>query len=222
MDMDIGFCEKHRRPFEALCKDCEEPVCASCVMFDLHLKHDIVRLEEGNMFLRQNIKNEEQKGLLKKDFAEKHLLEIREYGLRLEKLRSDTIKLIESKFNSIISAVKKRKTVLMSEIIDYFSEEKSKIVEDEKKWLENQKMTEQIVAFAKDPNDANVLLNAKFIMDTLKEIGHNLQYKETKLFNSVDTSFKLDEVTTISYEQLLYYFGKYMEILEPNLLEFTT
>ena len=90
-------------------------------MFDLHLKHDIVHLEEGGNYLRNSIKHNSDKGLLKKEFAETRLLEIREYGLRLERLRNETIKLIEKSFNEIISVVKKRKTVLMTEIIDYFS-----------------------------------------------------------------------------------------------------
>ena len=78
-------------------------------MFDLHLKHDIVPFDEGGKYLRDSIKENSDKGLLKKEFAETRLLEIREYGLRLEKLRSDTIKLIEKSFNSIISVVKKEK-----------------------------------------------------------------------------------------------------------------
>ena len=70
------------------------PVCASCVLFDLHLKHDIVPLKEGSGYLRESIKDSMKKGLLKKEFSESHLLEIREYSLRLDKYRNDTIKKI--------------------------------------------------------------------------------------------------------------------------------
>ena len=191
-------------------------------MFDLHLKHDIVHLEEGGDYLRKSIKHNSDKGLLKKEFAETRLLEIREYGLRLEKLRNDTIKLIEKSFNAIISVVKKRKTVLMSEIIDYFGEEKEKVNADEKKWIENQKIAEKIVALAKDSDDGKILKNAKFICDSLKQLEEKPVYKETKLLNVVDSSLHLDDEVTLSYEEILHYLSQYMEILEPNLLEFNS
>ena len=191
-------------------------------MFDLHLKHDIVHLEEGSQYLLDSIKSNQDKGLLKKEFAETRLLEIREYGLRLERLRNETMKLIENSFNEIISVVKKRKTVLMTEIIDYFSEEKEKVNTDEKKWLDNQKIAEKIVALAKDSNDAKILLNAKFITDSLKELENKPEYRETKLLNVVDPSLHLDEEVTLSYEEILYYLSNYMTILEPNILEFNS
>ena len=191
-------------------------------MFDLHLKHDIVHLEEGSQYLLDSIKVNQDKGLLKKEFAETRLLEIREYGLRLERLRNETMKLIENSFNEIISVVKKRKTVLMTEIIDYFSEEKEKVNTDEKKWLDNQKIAEKIVALAKDSNDAKILLNAKFITDSLKELENKPEYRETKLLNVVDPSLHLDEEVTLSYEEILYYLSNYMTILEPNILEFNS
>ena len=191
-------------------------------MFDLHLKHDIVPFDEGGKYLRDSIKENSDKGLLKKEFAETRLLEIREYGLRLEKLRNDTIKLIEKSFNGIISVIKKRKTVLMSEIIDYFGEEKEKVNADEKKWIENQKIAEKIVALAKDSDDGKILKNAKFICDSLKELEEKPTYRETKLLNVVDSSLHLDDEVTLSYEEILHYLSQYMEILEPNLHEFNS
>ena len=191
-------------------------------MFDLHLKHDIVELTEGNKYLLQSIEQNINKGLLKKEFAETRLLEIREYGLRLERLRTETVKLIEKSFNEIISAIKKRKTVLMTEIIDYFSAEKDKVSKDENKWIENQKIAEKIVALAKDSNDANILLNAKFIMDSIKELENKPVYKEVRIKNVVDPSLKLDDEVTLSYEEILYYLSRYMTILEPNILEFNS
>ena len=171
---------------------------------------------------RWRVKKNSDKGLLKKQVCDKKLLEIREYGLRLEKLRTETIKLIENSFNEIISVIKKRKTVLMTEIIDYFSSEKEKVDTDEKKWIDNQKIAEKIVALAKDPNDAKILLNAKFIIDSLKELENKPTFRETKLLNVIDSSLSLDEEVTLSYEEILYYLSRYMTILEPNILEFNS
>ena len=191
-------------------------------MFDLHLKHDIVELTEGNKYLLKSIEENKDKGILKKEFAETRLLEIREYGLRLERLRNDTVKLIKKSFNEIISAIKKRKTVLMTEIIDYFAEEKDKVSADEKKWIDNQKIAEKIVALAKDSDDANILLNAKFIMESLIELENKPVFKDAKIKNVVDPSLKLDDEITLSYEEILYYLSRYMTILEPNILEFNS
>jgi len=191
-------------------------------MFDLHLKHEIAHLEEGGKYLRESIKKNQDKGLLKKEVCDKKLLEIREYGLRIERLRNETIKLIEKSFNEIISVIKKRKTVLMTEIIDNFSGEKEKVDTDEKKWIDNQKIAEKIVSLAKDSNDAKILLNAKFIIDSLKKLEDVPEFREMKLLNVIDSSLYLDEEVTLSYEQILYYLSRYMEILEPNILEFNS
>ena len=191
-------------------------------MFDLHLKHEIAHLEEGGKYLRESIKKNQDKGLLKKEVCDKKLLEIREYGLRIERLRNETIKLIEKSFNEIISVIKKRKTVLMTEIIDNFSGEKEKVDTDEKKWVDNQKIAEKIVSLAKDSNDAKILLNAKFIIDSLKKLEDVPEFREMKLLNVIDSSLYLDEEITLSYEQILYYLSRYMEILEPNILEFNS
>ena len=191
-------------------------------MFDLHLKHDIVPLEEGGDYLRKAIKQNISKGLLEKKFADSRLLEIREYGLRLERLRNETIKLIESSFNEIISVIKKRKTVLMNEIIEYFAGVKEKVSNDEQKWINNQKISEKVIALAKDSDDVNILTNAKFIIDSLIELEKKPEYRETKLLNVVDSSLKLDEELFLTYEEILFYFSQYMTILEPNLLEFNS
>ena len=191
-------------------------------MFDLHLKHEIVPLEEGGDYLHKSIKQNMDKGLLEKKFADSRLLEIREYGLRLERLRNDTNKLIEKSFNEIISVIKKRKTVLMTEIIDFFSDVKSNIDKDEQKWINNQKTAEKIVGLAKDSDDVNILNNAKFIIDSLEELGKKTEFRDMKLLNVVDSSLKLDSETILSYEEILHYFSQYMTILEPNLLEFNS
>ena len=44
----------------------------------------------------------------------------------------------------------------MTKIIDYFSNEKEKADTDEKKWIDNQKIAEKIVALAKDSNDSKI------------------------------------------------------------------
>ena len=189
-------------------------------MFDLHLKHDIVPLKEGSGYLKDSIKAAITKGLLKKEISEKHLLEIREYGLRLDKCKNDTIKKIENCFNEIISTLKKRKNDVMTELIGKFSTEKQQIQTDEDNWVSKQEKSIEILRLSKDSNDANLLLNAKFIMDTLRELNIEPEYREVKLFNVVDTSLELDDTITLSYEEIIHYLKDYLTIEEPNILEF--
>ena len=91
-----------------------------------------------------------------------------------------------------------------------------------KKWADNQKTAEKIVFLAKDSNDAKILLNAKFIIDSLKKLEDVPEFRETKLLNVADSSLYLDDEVTLSCEEILYYLSRYMTILEPNILEFNS
>ena len=190
------------------------------MLFDLHLKHDIVPLKEGCGYLKNSIQDAMNKGHLKKEFSEKHLVEIREYSLRLDKYKTDTIKKIEDSFNAIISTLKKRKNDVMTELIDKFSTEKEQIQNDEDTWKQKQDKSIKILELSKDSNDANLLLNAKFIMDTLRLLDIEPEFKEAKIFNVVDTSLELDNTITLSYEEIIHYLKNYLTIEEPNILEF--
>ena len=45
---------------------------------------------------------------MKREYCESHLLEIREYSLRMEKIQNETIKKIEDDFNNLIKVLKNR------------------------------------------------------------------------------------------------------------------
>ena len=108
----------------------------------------------------------------------------------------------------------------MTELIDKFSTEKQQIQTDEDNWVSKQEKSIEILRLSKDSNDANLLLNAKFIMDTLRLLNIEPEYREVKLFNVVDTSLELDNTITLSYEEIIHYLKDYLTIEEPNILEF--
>ena len=157
---------------------------------------------------------------MKREYCESHLLEIREYSHRMDKLRNETIKKIEDDFNTLIKALKNRKTVLMTELLDIFSKESEEIENDESKWTVNQDVSDKVLSLSKDPNDSTLLLNAKFIMDVIKDLNVDEQFKEIKIFNVIDTSLTLSPNTVLSYEEILFHLKNFMTILEPNNLEF--
>ena len=157
---------------------------------------------------------------MKREYCESHLLEIREYSHRMDKLRNETIKKIEDDFNNLIKALKNRKTVLMTELLDIYSKESEEIENDESKWNINQDVSDKVLTLSKDPNDSTLLLNAKFIMDVIKDLNVDEQFKEIKIFNVIDTSLTLSPNTVLSYEEILFHLKNFMTILEPNNLEF--
>ena len=157
---------------------------------------------------------------MKREYCESHLLEIREYSHRMDKLRNETIKKIEDDFNTLIKALKNRKTVLMTELLDIFSKESEEIENDESKWSINQDVSDKVLSLSKDPNDSTLLLNAKFIMDVIKDLNVDEQFKEIKIFNVIDTSLTLSPNTVLSYEEILFHLKNFMSISEPNNLEF--
>ena len=79
--------------------------------------------------------------------AETRLLEIMKYGLKLEHSRNETIYRKFIQWNYIRS--KKRKTELMTAIIDYFSKRKEKIECRGKKLIDLQKIAEKNRSFSK-------------------------------------------------------------------------
>ena len=157
---------------------------------------------------------------MKREFCESHLLEIRDYSNRMDKIRNETIKKIEDDFNNLIKFLKKRKTVLMTELLDYYSKESEIIENDESKWNVNQDVSEKVLSLSKDTNDVNLLINAKFIMDVLKDLNVDDQFKEIKIYNVIDTELKLNQNTVLSYEEILHHLANFMQICEPNSLEF--
>ena len=157
---------------------------------------------------------------MKREFSERYLIEIREYSHRMDKLRNETIKKIEDDFNNLIKALKNRKTVLMTELLDIYSKESEEIENDESKWNINQDVSDKVLTLSKDPNDSTLLLNAKFIMDVIKDLNVDEQFKEIKIFNVIDTSLTLSPNTVLSYEEILFHLKNFMTILEPNNLEF--
>ena len=105
-------------------------------------------------------------------------------------------KLIEKSFNGIISVLKKRKTVLMSEIIDYFGEEKEKVNADEKKWIENQKIAEKIVSLAKDSDDGKIGFN----IYTYEYMNVDLKYVFNEIIKLIQNSQEVYKPEFMKYK----------------------
>jgi hypothetical protein len=199
-------------------------ICASCVLFGPHQKHDILSLKDGAEYLRDNIHLQLKRGTLKKEFSESHLLEIREYHLRMEKYKNDTVKKVDEIFKEIITTLKKRKNELITDILEKFTNERDKILGEENLWIDKQDISERLLSLMNDPDDQNILVNSKFIMGGIRKINEKLSFKEIKVYNDLDTSLTVEKVgmqnITLSHEEIIYYLSKYLTIADPNILEF--
>ena len=139
-------------------------------MFGSHKKHDIVSLREGAMYLRKAIDQEMFKGLLKKEFTETLILEIRENNLIMEKSKAETVKKIEEAFKGITQTLKQRRADIINDIIDKFNIEKKKIDDAEADWMLKQDISEKLVQFDTEQNSAFLLANSKFIMEGIRKL----------------------------------------------------
>ena len=194
------------------------------MLFGNHKKHDILSLGESADFLREKVNEQLKKGTLKKEFTETQLLEIREYNLRLEKFKNDTVKKVDDLFKEMVSTLKKRKSELITDILNKFSQEKNKILNEELKWKEKQEISERLLSLMNDPDDKQILINSKSTMDGLRKLNEKLSFKEIRVFNDLDSSLTIDYNTgqniTLSHEELTSYLSHYMNIADPNILEF--
>jgi hypothetical protein len=195
------------------------------VLFGSHKKHDILSLRDSAEFLRDRVHEQLKKGTLKKEYTETHLLEIREYNLRLEKYKNDTVKKIDEIFKEMVATLKKRKNDLITEILNKFSSEKNKILDQELRWKEKQEISERLLDLMNDAEDKNILLNSKSTMEGIRKLNEKLVFNEIKVFNDLDTSMRVDssnssQSVTISHEEIIYYLSNYIKIADPNILEF--
>lgn len=204
-------------------------VCASCVLFGSHKKHDILSLTEASLYIRDNITGAIKKGYLKKEFCESHLLEIREYQLRMEKYKNETVKKIDESFNSIINCIKTRKEELINEVVGKFKFEISKIQSQEQRWREKQQISERLLSLMNDSDDKNILNNSKYIMEGITCLNETLTFKEIQVNNDIETCMYIDRndflnqtgnVLILNKEDIIKLFSAYMNIGEPNILEY--
>lgn len=166
---------------------------------------------------------------MKKEFCESHLLEIREYQLRMEKYKNETVKKIDEGFNTIINTIKTRKEELINEVAGKFKFEIGKIQSQEQRWKEKQQISERLLALMNDSDDKNILSNSKYIMDGICCLNEPLSFKEIQVNNDIETCMYVNvneflnqtgNLLILNKENLIKLFATYMNIGEPNILEY--
>lgn len=216
--INVGICKEHSRDFEGFCRTCNVVICPSCVIFGKHKKHDIMSLEEGAMYVRQEMFDVMNKGMFNKERFEEYILKIRYVRLVVEKYKAETVNLIEKAFKGMTNTVKVRKLILIHKIIDYFGEEQMKIANAKSEWELKQNLAEKINELF-NTNDKEMVLNAQMIAKGIKTLKKKNESVDLNIYDNIDTVLKVDnnQFTIDEVKEALSVFGK---ILPPNSLSY--
>lgn len=147
----------------------------------------------------------------------------------MEKYKNETVKKIDESFNSIINCIKTRKEELINEVVGKFKFEISKIQSQEQRWREKQQISERLLTLMNDADDKNILNNSKYIMEGIMCLNETLTFKEIQVNNDIETCMYIDRndflnqtgnVLILNKEDIIKLFSAYMNIGEPNILEY--
>lgn len=217
--MNVGICKLHSRDFEGFCSNCYVIICPSCVIFGEHKKHDVLSLQEGAMFIREQIFQIMKKGLFSKEFCEEKILSIKEKRLLCEKYKAETVKEIENSFKGISNCLKIRKILLIHKIIEFFNEEQNKIFNAENDWQLKHNLIEKINSLYNENNNHSLLSNTNTIMKGIKKVCEPIKFTEISIYDNIDTCLKIDN-HEYTLDEIISAFEKYITILSPNILTY--
>lgn len=186
-------------------------------------------MEKASNYLRDNISAALKSGMLKKEFTETHLLEIREYQLRMDKYKKETVKKIDEAFGMLIKVIKQRKELLITEVVDRFGEEVKKINSQEQRWKEKQEISQRLLNLMNESNDKELIKDSIYIMEGINKLKEILNFKEIQVYNDIDTSMTIEKneymqqtgnTIVLNIEDVVKIIQNYMSICEPNILEY--
>jgi len=130
--------------------------------------------------------------------------------------------------------MKERKNYIITEVLEKNSEERERISKEENNWAEKQEITEGILSLMNDKDKTGVLVNSKYIMNGLRRLEEETEFKRVAIQKELDMSLKInyesnsnnnnnnkeEESIIISFEEILQYFSKYISFNDPNVLEY--
>jgi len=157
--------------------------------------------------------------------TEKVLVEIRQAMVQCDQAKKKALKDADKAFTDLINTLKERKNELLTEIDQYFNEEKAKVVEEEKRWREKQKICEDLLRLSsKQESDEEILLRSKYIADGLEKLNERQKFNEVKLINSLDTTLhykdELDHQVDLGSGVLKDLLKQHVQISEYKRLQY--
>ena len=119
--------------------------------------------------------------------------------------------------SELIQILKDRKNEVIVLVDDYFKQEREKIVAEEAKWRERQKICEDLLKLSsKKDSDIEILKQSKYIADGIEQLNERQKYNELKLIASLDALVHHTDDThkpvDISSGELVTLFKNYLQI----------
>lgn len=127
--------------------------------------------------------------------------------------------------SDLIQTLKDRKNEVIAIVDDYFKQEKDKIVTEELKWRERQRICEELLKLSsKKDTDHEILMRSKYVTDGLDQLNEKLKFNECKLINSIDSMVHhrddAEKDVNISSNELVQLLRKYLQINEYKRLQY--
>lgn len=89
--------------------------------------------------------------------------------------------------NDLIQALKDRKSLILTQVDDYFKQEKEKILYEEGRWREKQRICEDLLKLSsRKDSDQEMLSKSKFIVDGLDLLNEKYKFNDLNLIQSID------------------------------------
>lgn len=135
------------------------------------------------------------------------------------------MKEVDKVMTDLIQALKDRKNEVIVFVDDYFKAEKEKILVEENKWRERQKICEDLLKLSsRKDSDQEILMRSKYVADGLEQLNEKLKFNELKLINSVDALLHHQDdagkKVDISSNELVQLFKQYLQINEYKRLQY--
>ena len=192
-ELDLGYCREHGRALEAYCTQCRDIVCPSCVMFGTHVGHTTEHPSHASRYLRAQIDAANRSGRLKPEYSDRFLSDIRETKLKCLNTKKQTLEEIDVKFNALVKALKGRREALATEVINHFSEQLQEIEEQERRWMEKEGISKDLLAFSSSPDDAQLVRNAFIILSGIDNLNEGTGFHTAKLITGINSTLKLSK-----------------------------
>eukprot|EP00357_Protocruzia_adherens_P037227 CAMPEP_0114998510 /NCGR_PEP_ID=MMETSP0216-20121206/15552_1 /TAXON_ID=223996 /ORGANISM="Protocruzia adherens, Strain Boccale" /LENGTH=147 /DNA_ID=CAMNT_0002363125 /DNA_START=281 /DNA_END=724 /DNA_ORIENTATION=- len=118
-------------------------------------------------------------------------------------------------FQELIKQIKARRDEVLDQIDQHVDEQKKHVVEREHHWEEKQVISQTLLKFATSEDDADILKNARYILDGLENLREPIQFRELSLVDSMNTAFNIkkknDSENALGHKELCQHFEDYMQ-----------
>lgn len=225
--MDFELDERYKTEYTAYDLQTSQLVTAYDVMFGDAKGHDVIPLSEATGKIRADLDTATKQGNLKADNTESVLIDIRQSLNQCDQAKNRALKEAETTIKDLIKALYERKEQVITDINQYFTEERKKIEEQEQAWREKQVIADNLLKISSNKEDDQALLeNSKYIAEGIKLLGEKPKFQDFRLINSLDTVMHVvdDDGQTkkadLTHEELKRLISQYIQPSEYKKIQY--